>query len=1185
MLSCLSQGVGGWDGSVTPFQKPGRKLHENYLENDVIHRHGVTVRYNNDQSTELYHKQDGELLLPKTNLTRKGALLLFVAPEKVPGLTETEKQFMRKRLQNMNMIELNEKIGTIQRLGQSVLQYGDWDYDMENGSISDEENRIILKFLRGLDNKCIDKKSQPGGDINQYLQDLRSRCRSTTRMSSAAGEFEDAVDLQGLVNDLHQQSLEPTNTPNSSRPGSSSSRRVLSAGKLMSRIQSANTYLGRPTSSIATVDSGYDTINQASRKTTPKPPTTSRPVSQSESSSRQHRLKSAARVRSAAKLGKTTPGGDTVLLPPSSHHPLLASSSSVLSPDPDISLTDDVMSDYSSLIEDEILDLSDGDETLQEVDSEYIHQYNNGVLDSSKSDTFSLQLNKPDGYGTVGVTGDNIVQPTLPSYTGTFSGNKTVFSLNTTTADETDINDIDECVKQGMMLPHDLHTLVQSTTDSSCYTASFATLPPHDPPPSRSSFTPAISSSSSTLLHATINNDYIHSQEIIQSSEIYSTRSSSVFSEDDFEDEKQTVASVLSDRTQDDSRPQTARTNSQQSHRHSDTRPASRYSDNRSASRISDVSKESSGGKSRRRKLSNSSSLASSVRSHKSSSSKPATTFNVLPSKSSNEMPIIKHQDVKEITPKLAFMEEKTAKPAASSETPSKSLPTSASEKKLLDKRKSEKKSLKLERLQAAAAMETSLADEIKAMTVKTEKDTKLKPPSSAPPIVHPRVQSAKRRPSKDEVEVLAKEVDEMMAATQSLSYDEGMSLEELELEKKLLQEKMSQAQDKITSTPSSAVSKKSAGKQKTERKGSKISGRKGKKSTANKEDENSLEKQREELKIQKQLEKERRLQEAMRIQSQIQEKEEERREELAALEIKKKDLEEQMDSLSAEAAEAWRMEEEAHEMFVANQIASRQQREEKRKTELERRRRETVEKRQQQRKMMESARMKEIKMLESIGSDPSERLQLLSEQREKMIAEEAEEEQKLKEMEMQAKIEAEKEEERIAELERLAEEEALARLRKERADAEKRKRILQEEAENLAQEEIVKREQLMKEQRELEEERERQEEEARRKLQDERKRIMELQKMEEAARMQVQQDMEKRRSAALKRREHNLEVRTHLDGMRQGQNVTRPWVFSYFVLWPRETYERLMGDDDNKKKRGSGSRFKSRSAPAGGKR
>ncbi|XP_074650867.1 uncharacterized protein LOC141905743 isoform X3 [Tubulanus polymorphus] len=1109
--------------------KPGRKLHENYLENDVIHRHGVTVRYNNDQSTELYHKQDGELLLPKTNLTRKGALLLFVAPEKVPGLTETEKQFMRKRLQNMNMIELNEKIGTIQRLGQSVLQYGDWDYDMENGSISDEENRIILKFLRGLDNKCIDKKSQPGGDINQYLQDLRSRCRSTTRMSSAAGEFEDAVDLQGLVNDLHQQSLEPTNTPNSSRPGSSSSRRVLSAGKLMSRIQSANTYLGRPTSSIATVDSGYDTINQASRKTTPKPPTTSRPVSQSESSSRQHRLKSAARVRSAAKL--------------------------------------------------------DGDETLQEVDSEYIHQYNNGVLDSSKSDTFSLQLNKPDGYGTVGVTGDNIVQPTLPSYTGTFSGNKTVFSLNTTTADETDINDIDECVKQGMMLPHDLHTLVQSTTDSSCYTASFATLPPHDPPPSRSSFTPAISSSSSTLLHATINNDYIHSQEIIQSSEIYSTRSSSVFSEDDFEDEKQTVASVLSDRTQDDSRPQTARTNSQQSHRHSDTRPASRYSDNRSASRISDVSKESSGGKSRRRKLSNSSSLASSVRSHKSSSSKPATTFNVLPSKSSNEMPIIKHQDVKEITPKLAFMEEKTAKPAASSETPSKSLPTSASEKKLLDKRKSEKKSLKLERLQAAAAMETSLADEIKAMTVKTEKDTKLKPPSSAPPIVHPRVQSAKRRPSKDEVEVLAKEVDEMMAATQSLSYDEGMSLEELELEKKLLQEKMSQAQDKITSTPSSAVSKKSAGKQKTERKGSKISGRKGKKSTANKEDENSLEKQREELKIQKQLEKERRLQEAMRIQSQIQEKEEERREELAALEIKKKDLEEQMDSLSAEAAEAWRMEEEAHEMFVANQIASRQQREEKRKTELERRRRETVEKRQQQRKMMESARMKEIKMLESIGSDPSERLQLLSEQREKMIAEEAEEEQKLKEMEMQAKIEAEKEEERIAELERLAEEEALARLRKERADAEKRKRILQEEAENLAQEEIVKREQLMKEQRELEEERERQEEEARRKLQDERKRIMELQKMEEAARMQVQQDMEKRRSAALKRREHNLEVRTHLDGMRQGQNVTRPWVFSYFVLWPRETYERLMGDDDNKKKRGSGSRFKSRSAPAGGKR
>ena len=67
---------------------------------------------------------------------------------------------------------------------------------------------------------------------------------------------------------------------------------------------------------------------------------------------------------------------------------------------------------------------------------------------------------------------------------------------------------------------------------------------------------------------------------------------------------------------------------------------------------------------------------------------------------------------------------------------------------------------------------------------------------------------------------------------------------------------------------------------------------------------------------------------------------------------------------------------------------------------------------------------------------------------------------------------------------------------------------------------------------------------------------FLQLQRLEEEAREQMKQEMEKRRDAALKRREQNLERRSNLESVRQSQGLTRPWVFSYYVLWPRETYE-----------------------------
>ena len=68
---------------------------------------------------------------------------------------------------------------------------------------------------------------------------------------------------------------------------------------------------------------------------------------------------------------------------------------------------------------------------------------------------------------------------------------------------------------------------------------------------------------------------------------------------------------------------------------------------------------------------------------------------------------------------------------------------------------------------------------------------------------------------------------------------------------------------------------------------------------------------------------------------------------------------------------------------------------------------------------------------------------------------------------------------------------------------------------------------------------------------------FFQLQKLEEEAREQMRLEMERRREMALKRREQNLERRSNLESVRQTQGLTRPWVFSYYVLWPREAYER----------------------------
>ena len=69
-------------------------------------------------------KADGELVLPKTFITRSGALLLFTAPSSVQ-LSSEQKQLLKKGIADARGTQLQNKFGTLAKFAQSVLSYGE----------------------------------------------------------------------------------------------------------------------------------------------------------------------------------------------------------------------------------------------------------------------------------------------------------------------------------------------------------------------------------------------------------------------------------------------------------------------------------------------------------------------------------------------------------------------------------------------------------------------------------------------------------------------------------------------------------------------------------------------------------------------------------------------------------------------------------------------------------------------------------------------------------------------------------------------------------------------------------------------------------------------------------------------------------------------------------------------------
>ena len=77
-------------------------------------------------NTPTEEKEDGQLVIPKTYVTRKGAMVLFSAPEDITlNISEKDKRRLKRKLLRDRNVDVESKFGTLARFTKSVLAFGD----------------------------------------------------------------------------------------------------------------------------------------------------------------------------------------------------------------------------------------------------------------------------------------------------------------------------------------------------------------------------------------------------------------------------------------------------------------------------------------------------------------------------------------------------------------------------------------------------------------------------------------------------------------------------------------------------------------------------------------------------------------------------------------------------------------------------------------------------------------------------------------------------------------------------------------------------------------------------------------------------------------------------------------------------------------------------------------------------
>ncbi|CAC5376258.1 unnamed protein product [Mytilus coruscus] len=318
MLSPLSRGFGTWTGNYDPYNEDGADS-DSLPDIEEPHRHGITVGFvsrtpsatllsppfrttsshareatlsasthyareatlsgkRNGSGREVLFAEpmsrensDSQMNLPKTFLTRKGALMLFAADEdeldSLPSKTDVHPRLMRIR-KPVDVIDTSLKLGTMDKLTMSVLQFGEEEALKENSSVTDDKNKLFMKFLNKVDDRDVDKRAQPGGDVKYYLSDLKHKTSLQMGLSgdTALPRSREALELRAILRGLQEDGSWPMTYRQAgadfkrpsglaeqfSRPAShlhhpprNQNQRILSSDKLEDSVKSLRSYLGR----------------------------------------------------------------------------------------------------------------------------------------------------------------------------------------------------------------------------------------------------------------------------------------------------------------------------------------------------------------------------------------------------------------------------------------------------------------------------------------------------------------------------------------------------------------------------------------------------------------------------------------------------------------------------------------------------------------------------------------------------------------------------------------------------------------------------------------------------------------------------------------------------------------------------------------------------------------------------
>lgn len=180
MFSPLARGKASWDGDLQCETYSDQASPVEPLLPQLINH--TSSRNKSARSSGSFLLEDGQLALPKTFVTRKGAILLFTPSDEVCNHGYEESHFKKE-----NVYEAGLRLRTMGNLTNSVLEFGKeeeeaWegvsDYPKEPSGKGEQPKRDKASFLRFLhyldsENLTADKNVQPGADPDYYLEELK----------------------------------------------------------------------------------------------------------------------------------------------------------------------------------------------------------------------------------------------------------------------------------------------------------------------------------------------------------------------------------------------------------------------------------------------------------------------------------------------------------------------------------------------------------------------------------------------------------------------------------------------------------------------------------------------------------------------------------------------------------------------------------------------------------------------------------------------------------------------------------------------------------------------------------------------------------------------------------------------------------------------------------------------------